>query len=79
MLSEKMETLLLSPQQHSLFLPDSESSSEASVSGVTSGDLSTRRSALNHFLDMSGVDCVKQSKKKFSDLQPRSQKCHESK
>ena len=76
MLCEKMGTLVLSPQQHSLFLPDDGSSSETSGSDVTSGDLSVRRSALNRFLGMSGVDCIKQSKKKFSNLQPRSQNTH---
>ena len=71
-----METLALSPQQYSLFLPDNGSSSGTSGSDVTTGDLSTRRSALNHFLSMSGVDHIKQSKKKISSLQPRSQNTH---
>ena len=43
---------------------------------MTTDDLSTRRSALNHFLGMSGVDCIKQSNKKFSSLQAPSQNSH---
>jgi len=60
-----MENLAVSPEQHSLFVPDNGSSSETSGSDVTSSHLSTRRSALNHFLAVSGVDCVKQSKKVY--------------
>jgi hypothetical protein len=54
MLCEKMETLVLSPQQHSLFLPDNGSSSETSGSDVTSSDLSVCRSALNRLSQGSG-------------------------
>lgn len=72
-----METLLLSPGESSFYTPDNGShSSETSGSEVTVGDISARRTALNHFLVASGVDALTQSKKKFSELQPRTQNTH---
>ena len=71
-----METLVLSLQERSLYMPDNESSSETSGSEVTVGDMSTQRNALNHFLVVLGIDAITQSKKTFSELQPRTQNTH---
>ena len=60
-----MEGMALSPQESSVYSPDTGSSSEHSESESTGGDLSTRRNALNQFLLVSGVEFVTQSKKKF--------------
>lgn len=70
---DKMELLTLSPKDNSLFVPNSTSSSGTSMSDITSNDPEARLSALNSFLSLSGV---KQSKKKFSSLQHRSQVVH---
>lgn len=71
-----METLVLSPQEHSLYTPDDENNSETSESDVTVADMSTRRNALNHFLAVLGIDEIPQFKKMFSELQPRTQNTH---
>ncbi|CAB3995040.1 Hypothetical predicted protein [Paramuricea clavata] len=57
-------------------MPDNGSSSETSGSEVTVGDMSTQRNALNHFLVVSCIDAITQSKKTFSELQPRTQNTH---
>ena len=72
MIRKKLRRMTLSPQEPSLFLPDTGSSSELSESDTTNGnDLSSRRDALNKFLSVSGVEFVSVSKKKFSELQQR--------
>ncbi|CAB3998623.1 Hypothetical predicted protein [Paramuricea clavata] len=71
-----METLVLSLQECSLYMPNNESSSETSGSEVTVGDMSTQHNALNHFLVVSGIDAITQSKKTFSELQPCTQNTH---
>ncbi len=71
-----METLVLSPQERSFYMPDTETSSDTSGSEMTVGDMCTRRNALNHFLVASGIDAITKSKKKFSDLQTRTQNTH---
>ena len=71
-----METLVLSPQEHSLYTPDDENNSETSESDVTVADMSTRRNTLNHFLAVSGIDEIPRFKKMFSELQPRTQNTH---
>ncbi|XP_068721563.1 uncharacterized protein [Montipora capricornis] len=72
--------MTLSPQEPSLFLPDTGSSSELSESNTTNGnDLSSRCDVLNKFLSVSGVEFVPVSKKKFSELQQRTKINHVSK
>ena len=80
MIRKKLGRMTLSPQEPSLFLPDTGSSSELSESDTTNGnDLSSRRNALNKFLSVSGVEFVPVSKKKFSELQQRTKINHVSK
>jgi hypothetical protein len=66
--AKKMETLVLSPLERSLYMPDERSSSETSESEVTVGDMSTRRSGLNNFLVVLGIDAIAQTKKRFGEL-----------
>ena len=80
MIQKKLSRMTLSPQEPSLFLPDTGSSSELSESDTTNGnDLSSRRDALNKFLSVSGVEFVSVSKTKFSELQQRTKINHVSK
>ncbi len=69
-----METLVLSPQEHSFYMADTETSGDTSGSEMT--DIYARRNALNHFLVALGIDALTKSKKKFSDLQTRTQNTH---
>ena len=65
-----MGSLAITPQNQSLFVPESSNGSD------TSDDSTTNLSALNQFLSVLEVDPVKTPKKKFSCLQPPSQNVH---
>lgn len=79
LMREKLKKMTLSPQEASLYSPDTGSSSELSGSENNAADLSYRRSALNKFLSVSGVEFIPVSKKRFSELQQRTKINHVSK